>query len=133
MKLICALLLVVTVLTVGASAQYPYHFSTPPAGPYILYRGFAPNSSTDVTTATSYVDQIWVANVTGTSATIRVSDKSTLCNNGVCNWVPSVTIAANTAYALVTGGGLVYQGGINIQSDTANAIAIQIRGRRAGQ
>lgn len=129
MKSICAVLLALIMVS-NLSAQFPHNFSDPPR--ILLGYGpqFMPSASTDVTSKNAFVDMISLSNVSGGAVTARVSDKSTNCNSGVCDIIPTVSLAANTVYIAELKGGLPFVGGINVQAGSANAIVVYIRAVR---
>jgi hypothetical protein len=123
MRILSAFLLVS-----AAFAQTPYNFGNPPlGGPKTITTKYMENSSTDFTTKNTWVDLLVLANKSGSAVTVRISDKSTQCNSGVCDVIPTVSIAANTVYVVPAAGGLYFKGGINWAASSANAVMVQIR------
>ena len=87
-----------------------------------------PSSPTQITTNSTSVDYLYLANTSGSSVTVTIVDGSTNCNGAACKVFPSVTIAANTVYA-VPCYGVYATNGISWSANTANVIHAWIAGR----
>jgi hypothetical protein len=121
-------ILSVFLLVSAAFAQIPYNFGNPPlGGPKTITTKYMENSSTDFKTKDTWVDLLVLSNKSGSAVTVRISDKSTQCNSGACDVIPTVSIAANTAYIVPAAGGLYFRSGINWVASAANAVVVQIR------
>lgn len=134
-------LIAITLLTAfsslaqNTSGSFPSH---PDHNSWYVGTIIVPNSSTAVAIpvyvptgaapATVFIDQINLANTTGSSVTVTVVDNSTNCGGGACTIVPTVPIAANTLYTIALRGAPA-TGGIKWSASAANAIHGNIRGR----
>ncbi len=85
-----------------------------------------PNSATDLTTKTSWVEQIVVANTTGTAATLLVKDKQ----GTPLQLIPTVSVAANSVLVYTFPRPVKMLGGINWQAGTASALNAEVKGYR---
>jgi hypothetical protein len=83
---------------------------------------------TGVSPTTVFIDQINLANTTGSSVTVTIVDQSTNCGGGACTIVPAVAVAANTLYTIALRGAPA-TGGIKWSASVSNAIHGSIRGR----
>lgn len=106
------------------AASYPLNFSQS----WQSVTGFLPGSSTAVTTTDSYVDYIHLANTTSGSVTVTITDNSTHCSAGACQWWPTISIAANTVYVASTGG-IYSPGGVKWTCSAATSVVGWIRGK----
>lgn len=59
---------------------------------------------------TVYVAEITVANKTAADATFTVLDRGTDCESGGCNFLKTVTIAANSTYTIAFNGQIAVNG-----------------------
>lgn len=130
-KITCGALL--TLLVASALAplvgQSPYS-SPAPAGPYLVNTlRFVPAVATDFTTKTAVVDMFTFSNKTGAAATVTVKDRSTNCNAAACEFLTTVSIAANSVTVVYMSGGVTFTNGINWQASAANTITASVRGR----
>lgn len=87
-----------------------------------------PNTPTDVTTTDSVIFQITVANTTGGAVTFTVTDKATSPKT----LLPTVSIAANTAYVAVFPSGVWMTGGISWSASAASSLTAEIYGTYKG-
>ena len=83
--------------------------------------GFVPGTSTAMTTLDSQLAQLHLANTTGSTVTVTITDNSTACGGSVCQLWPAITIAANTVYEN-NFGGLIATGGVKWSATTASAV-----------
>jgi len=88
---------------------------------------FLPNISTAITNADSLLGQLHLANKTGSTVTVTLTDNSTNCGGSACQLWPSISIAANTVYEN-NFGGLLCSGGVKWSSNTANAVVGWVKG-----
>ena len=86
---------------------------------------FIPSTPTVLVNRTASVTAIWLANTTGSAVTVTFRDQSTNCNSGACNWWPTISVAANTVYAVEVPG-ISSEGGIVWSASTANAVIGQL-------
>ena len=130
--------LLIALLAAGVLSLLPLRLASQTAIPYPLnfstqwqsLTGFLPNSSTAVTTADSYIDYLHLANITGSPVTVTITENSTNCSSGVCQWWPTISIPANTVYIQAMGG--VYSpGGVKWSASNASAVVGWIRGKYA--
>lgn len=132
LRLVLACLIPVVLLALWggaiALAQYPWAFSNPPRTLWESGPAYVPTSTADVSTSTSSVDFITLSNVTGTAATVTITDASTNCASGVCPFLQAVSIAANTTYVLEMRGGRRFPSGVKWAAGTESAIVGYIRG-----
>lgn len=76
-----------------------------------------------------WVDQIWLSNITGSAATVTITD-----GRGVpFTLVGMVTVAANSTTEIVIPGGSAFEGGLQMTAGTASAINVKVRGGRVAQ
>lgn len=87
------------------------------------------NSAADVTTADSYIDRIFLSNVTVGAVTVTIKDKSTNCGGSACQLLPTFSIAANSIYVSPDLGGLYAAGGIQWQASANTSIVGWIKGK----
>lgn len=77
-----------------------------------------PNSATDLTTSDTWIFQLTITNVTGTAATITLTDK----NTSPLDLMKTISIPANTIVVIAWPEGQLMKGGINWVSGTASAL-----------
>lgn len=107
-----------------SAIAYPFNFTTQ----WQTTTGFVPNSATSVTTQDSYVDYIHLANISNGTVTVTVTDASTNCSAGVCQWWPVISIPANTVYTQSLGG-IFSPKGVKWTASSANAVVGWIKGK----
>ena len=115
---------------VAAFAQYPWAFSNPPRTLWESGPAYVPDSSADVTTVTSWVDMLTLTNKTAAAVTVTITDASTNCGAGVCDFMTAVSIAANTTYVVEMRGGRKFPSGIKWSASVASSIIGYMRGVR---
>lgn len=91
-----------------------------PRPPRQLTRGLqvVPSSLTDVTSTTTVLYQLVVANTTGSAVTFLVQDKASTPKT----LIPTVSIAANTVYVIAFPEGTYLTGGMKWQAGTGAAL-----------
>lgn len=77
-----------------------------------------PDSATDLTTTDTWIFQLTITNVTGTAATITLTDK----NTSPLDLMKTVSIPANTIVVVAWPEGQLMKGGINWVSGTTSAL-----------
>lgn len=88
---------------------------------------YVPNVNTAVTTQDSLVGHLHLANKTGSTVVVTLSDTSTNCNGAACQFWPAIPISGNTVYDNDFGGMLV-TGGVQWSANTQNAVVGYLRG-----
>lgn len=88
---------------------------------------YVPNVTTAVTTADSLLGHLHLANVTGSTVVVTITDNSTNCNGAACQLWPAIPIAGNTVYENDFGG-MLCTGGIKWSANTQNAVDGYMRG-----
>ncbi len=84
-----------------------------------------PNSATDVTTKTTWLWSLIVANVTGTAATLLVKDKQSTART-----LYTGSIAANSTLVLTFPSPVKLSGGMTWTAGTASALHASVSGYR---
>ena len=91
--------------------------------------GYVPAFSTAVTTSTSMVGILVLANTSASAVTVTLTDNSTACSSSACPFWPAVNIAGCTGGAGVgctvytaSLGGLVATGGVKWSASTGSAV-----------
>lgn len=98
-----------------------------PSTKFVTALQYVPNSLTEVTSKTVYPDMMVFSNNTGSAVTVLVQDETTNCNSNPCVVIPTVSVAANTAYVVYFPGG-IKMAGLKWQAGSSNAIVGYIRG-----
>lgn len=126
LSLIVGVLLLACLLPAQTAVSYPV------VGPqWYTPTAFVPATSTSVTTATSLVNFLYLANTSGSSVTVTVTDASTACSGGACSFWPTISIAANTVYT-ASMSGLVAVGGVKWSASTGSAVVGYMTGNYTG-
>ena len=117
--------LMLSCLPMCAQSIFPFNSSS---SAWAIAGTVIPGSSTLVYSQTTQVDSMVVANTSGSSISITLTDNSANCNSGVCQILPAVSIAANTTYTIALYG-IVATGGVRWSATGTNAAHGWIRGR----
>ena len=107
-----------------AQTAVPYPM---PGQPWHQPQVFVPSVTTAVTTSDSLLGHLHLANTSGSTVTITMTDGSTACGGGVCQFWPAITIAANTVYENDFGG-MLCTGGVKWSAGTGSAVEGWIKG-----
>lgn len=106
---------------IGASGSTRFNYGSTQMTDSIVT---VPTSSTSLSSTDTYVFQITASNVTGSDATLTVTD-------GTGKYLlPAVTIAANTTYVMAFPEGQKMTSGMSWQAGTSDAIQASVRARR---
>lgn len=127
-KVIKQALLSIAILLCGAAARAQTAVAYPVVGvAWHQPQVFVPNTPTAITTQDSLAGHLHLANVTGSTVLVTITDNSTNCNGSACQPWPTIPIAGNTVYD-TDFGGMLFTGGIKWSANTQNAVDGYLRG-----
>ena len=88
------------------------------------------NASTQITATATCVTSLLFFNKDTAQHTVTIQDQSTGCNTGVCQFLTSYPLPANTGWVRIPMDGAKFVGGIKANADAANVVIVDVIGNQ---